>query len=115
MLGLEHLVHSVFAEFSVIEEIGVRRRFFTDALTANENLGLEKALVLPRLALHVINGVTGFDVGIKAENHRPQSNLSGLREATARWEGPVRHALRRTFPTELPAHYCESNDCATYL
>ncbi len=49
---------------------GVGDGFFPDAAAAHEDLSLEELFALARFALHVVDGIAMFDVGIKAKNHK---------------------------------------------
>ena len=45
-------------------------RFLADAPSAHEDLSLKQFFALARFALHVVDGVAVFDVGIEAKDHK---------------------------------------------
>jgi hypothetical protein len=58
------------AEVDFLGRSRVGNRLLADALSAHEDLRLKQFFALARFALHVIDGVAVFDVGIEAENHK---------------------------------------------
>ena len=48
---------------------GIRDGSLADAAAAHENLGLQQLLSLPRLTLHVVDGVFVANIGVKTEDH----------------------------------------------
>jgi hypothetical protein len=50
--------------------VGVGNCLLADTSAAHEDLGLEQFFALAGFALHVVDGVAVFDVGIEAENHK---------------------------------------------
>jgi len=70
MLVAELLLFLGIAEAGLSGGVGVRYGPLADAPTAHEHLSLEQFFALARLALHVVDGVAVFYVGVKAKNHK---------------------------------------------
>jgi hypothetical protein len=49
--------------------VPVGSRVFPDAAAAHKYLGLQQQLAFARLALHVVDGVSLFDICVKTEDH----------------------------------------------
>jgi hypothetical protein len=67
MLGFEQLVHKFYGEAGLHGALGVRRRSLADAVAFYEDLRLQEQIVLTRFALHVVDGLSYFGVGIESE------------------------------------------------
>jgi hypothetical protein len=69
VLILEHFVHVLFGEAELFGLFRVGVGAFADTPAFQEYQRLQHEFVLSSFALHVVHGVSEFDVGIEAEDH----------------------------------------------
>jgi hypothetical protein len=69
MLVAELLLFLGISETDLRGRRGVGDRPFADAPATHEDLGLKQFFAFACFALHVVDGVAVFNVGIKSENH----------------------------------------------
>ena len=70
MLVAELLLFLGIAETGLRGRSGIGDGPLAHAAAAHEHLGLEQFFALARLALHVVDGVAVFYVGVKSKNHK---------------------------------------------
>ena len=70
MLVAQMLLFLGVAEIGLLRGSSIRNGFLADTPSTHEDLRLQQFLALARFALHVVDGVAVFDVGIEAENHK---------------------------------------------